>query len=251
MSAAIVNDLKLGPGPVDKEDLAVGSSGLTSGRDRDIHETSTPRNTANWVSITVRRNSNAHAPNTLSLSSGPAALAPSVEVWLPKDRRMVHDIAEVYFTRLNHHRPVFVREDFEKILNDLYDGHTVSHDPGYICSLYLVLALGTLSELNHRAIKSDVDNKGDVHMEHLGSAVAKRLMPHDWPEHDEFFERALSVKPDLRVTISSLQALILLHWYLYTEVSKFHFYVPILSILSFYTFAHQSQYLHTKEKHRC
>ncbi|KAI9066113.1 hypothetical protein FKP32DRAFT_1589993 [Trametes sanguinea] len=44
-------------------------------------------------------------------------------------------------------------------------------------------------------------------------------MPPDWPEHEEFFQFALAVKPDLRVTVSSLQALILLHWYLYTEVS--------------------------------
>ena len=40
----------------------------------------------------------------------------------------------------------------------------------------------------------------------------------DFPTHEEFFELALAVKPDLRVTISSLQALILLQWYLYTEV---------------------------------
>jgi hypothetical protein len=43
-------------------------------------------------------------------------------------------------------------------------------------------------------------------------------MPSEWPEHEDFFQRALAVKPELRVTISSLQALILLHWYLYTEV---------------------------------
>jgi hypothetical protein len=111
-----------------------------------------------------------------------------------------------------------VRSDFEKILNDLYDGHTVSYDPGYICSVYLILALGTLSELNHRAVKSEMENNVDI-LGPLGSTMAKKLMPLDWPEHDEFFERALAVKPDLRVAISSLQALILLHWYLYTEVT--------------------------------
>ncbi|KAF9466465.1 hypothetical protein BDZ94DRAFT_1212491 [Collybia nuda] len=219
VSAAIVSDLKLGPAPVDREDLAVGSSGLSSGRDRDILETTAPREVANWIAVTVRRNSNASGttPNTLSLN-GPLSSAPSVNIWLPKDRKMIQHIVDGYFVRLNLHRPVFERKDFEKILNDLYDGHTVSHDPGYICSVYLVLALGTLSELNHRAVKADVENKADL-LGHLGSSVAKKLMPHDWPEHDEFFERALSVKPDLRVTISSLQALILLHWYLYTEAS--------------------------------
>lgn len=130
---------------------------------------------------------------------------------------MVQLVVEGYFERLNAHRPVFHRKDFEKILNDLYDGHTISHDPGYVCSVYLILALGTLSELNHRAVKSEKEHKGDV-LGPLGPSMAKKLMPEDWPEHDEFMDRALAVKPDLRVTISSLQALILLHWYLYTEV---------------------------------
>ncbi|KAF8876723.1 hypothetical protein BD779DRAFT_1613239 [Infundibulicybe gibba] len=141
------------------EDLAVGSNGLTSG------------GTVIWVTITVRRGSNASPPNTLELS-GPSSTGASVEVWLPKDRKMVQHIVEVYFTRLNHHRPVFFRKDFEKTLSDLYEGATLSHDPGFICSF----------ELNNRAVND----------EHLG------------PAHDEFFERALS-------------ALILLHWYLYTE----------------------------------
>jgi len=133
---------------------------------------------------------------------------------------MVQQVVERYFERLNVHRPVFLRKDFEKILNDLYDGVTASHDPGYVCSVYLVLALGTLSELNNRAVKTELDNKGDGQGP-LGPFMAKKLMP-DWPEHDEFFDRALAVKPNLRVTISSLQALILLHWYLYTEVNLQH-----------------------------
>ncbi|GLB40586.1 putative fungal specific transcription factor [Lyophyllum shimeji] len=213
VAPSIVSDLKLGTGAVDKEDLAVGSSGLSSGRDRDIGK---PRNSNNWVRIYVRRNSGATAPAaTLEIPTSVAAASQSVEVWLPKDREMVQHIVEGYFVRLNVHRPVFVRKDFEETLNDLYDGRIVSHDPGYVCSVYLVLALGTLSELNHRAVKADVERSGDVG--HLGPTGARRFMPKDWPEHDEFFERALAVKPDLRVTVSSLQALILLHWYLYTE----------------------------------
>ncbi|KAJ3569705.1 hypothetical protein NP233_g4870 [Leucocoprinus birnbaumii] len=97
----------------------------------------------------------------------------------------------------------------------MYDGHTAVHDPGHICGVYLVLALGTLSELNHRAVDADIENKSDVNR--TISSVAKDLMPPEWPTHDEFFERALAVKPDLRVSVSSLQSLILLHWYLYTE----------------------------------
>lgn len=124
---------------------------------------------------------------------------------------MVKRIIDIYFTRLNHHRPVFTRPDFEKTLDNIYDGNHVQDDPGFVCSLYLVLALGTLSELNHRASESAEGS-------HISQAMIKKLMPSDWPEHDEFLDRALSVKPDLRVTISSLQALILLQWYLYTEV---------------------------------
>lgn len=148
--------------------------------------------------------------------------APPVEVWLPKDRKMVQHIVGVYFTRLNVHRPVFTRKEFERVLDAAYTGEEIGGesapeyqlDPGFVCSLYLVLALGTLSELNHRAVQAEGDSDADVG----GPISAKQLMPVDWPEHGEFFERALSVKPDLRVTISSLQALVLLHWYLYTEV---------------------------------
>jgi len=61
--------------------------------------------------------------------------------------------------------------------------------------------------------------------------MIKQLMPSDWPEHDELFERALTVKPDLHVTISSLQALILLHWYLYTEVRNFTLVDPTATSL--------------------
>ncbi|KAJ7494589.1 fungal-specific transcription factor domain-containing protein [Mycena galericulata] len=201
---------------VDKEDLAVGSSGLTSGRDRSIHESAVPRDPAHWVSVTVRRGSNAFAnPPHLAtvVPENPGAL----DIWLPKDRKMVDTIVDVYFAHLNIHRPVFSRRDFDKALDDLYAGQISSveaspqHDPGFLCSFYLVLALGTLSDLNNRSVHHQIDDSPTQQL------LVKKLMPPDWPEHDEFFERALSVKPDLRVTISSLQALILLHWYLYTE----------------------------------
>jgi len=138
-------------------------------------------------------------------------MSSSVHVWLPKDRGIVKHIVEIYFSRLNYHRPVFEHKSFLAALDNIYDGPPTPHDPGLVCSLYLILALGTLSDLNHRITQSGERT-------HVSHTVVKKFMPADWPEHDEFLERALAVKPDLRVTISSLQALILLHWYLYTEV---------------------------------
>ncbi|KAJ3499197.1 hypothetical protein NMY22_g19533 [Coprinellus aureogranulatus] len=212
VSAAIVNNI-LDNGP-DREDLAVGSNGLTSGRDRTIEYVVAPRDASQWIEVSIRRNAPA-SPNTLSINR-PVYTSPTVSVWLPKDREMTTHIVDTYFTHLNLHRPVFQRNEFAKILNEYYDGTAAAYDPGHICSIYLILALGTLSDLNHRAVRAELENKGEV-IEHLGPEMAKKLMPASWPQHDEFFERALAVKPDLRVTISSLQALILLHWYLYTE----------------------------------
>lgn len=203
MSAAIVNDLKLGAThPAESEDLAVGSGGLSSGRDRALTESSPPRNPAHWVKVHMRPSSSLYTSNA----------SPTIEIWLPKDRAMVKHIVHIYFQRLNFHRPVLNIYEFEPTFMALYDGHQVFHDPGFVCSLYLVLALGTMSELNK--------NAGNMKDESSQSpSQLKNLMPPDWPEHEEFVQRALAVKPDLRVTVSSLQALILLHWYLYTEVS--------------------------------
>ncbi|OCH90336.1 hypothetical protein OBBRIDRAFT_755152 [Obba rivulosa] len=206
VSHAIMEDIRLPP--PDKEDLAVGAIGLISGRDRDFGEPSLPRDTSKWVSVSMRRNSIV-APPPSEPSGAPNAA--SVPVWLPKDRAMVRTVLDAYFTRLNYHRPVLSRGDFERMLDQLYDGHTLQHDAGFICCLYLVLALGTLSELNHRV--SEKEKEGEP----ASPMAPKKLMPNDWPAHEEFFERALAVKPELRVTVSSLQALILLHWHLYTE----------------------------------
>ncbi|KAJ7284836.1 hypothetical protein C8J57DRAFT_1709180 [Mycena rebaudengoi] len=125
---------------VDKEDLAVGSSGLTSGRDRSIHEASVPRDSANWVTVTVRRGSNPLLSPRTSPPSDPDLPPGAMDIWLPKDRKMVAAIVEVYFSRLNIHRPVFARHDFDKALEDLYSGQMAAdanpqHDPGFLCSL--------------------------------------------------------------------------------------------------------------------
>lgn len=192
----------------DREDLAVGSSGLISGRDQNITEASLPRDPAAWFSISI----------PTATAGAPSQSISKLTIWLPKDRKMVNRIIDVYFSHLNVHRPVFFRSDFESRLNSLYDMQNIQHDPGYVCSIYLVLALGTLSDLNHKAtlVDNGVKSPGDTPIS------TKKLLPIEWPEHYEFFERALAVKPHLRVTISSLQALILLQWYLYTEVSSSH-----------------------------
>ncbi|KIM89520.1 hypothetical protein PILCRDRAFT_227592 [Piloderma croceum F 1598] len=186
----------------DNEDLAVGSGGLTSGRDRLINEANLPRDSTRWISVNLPRNR--VESTTFRLPQH------SVKIWLPKDRQTVKHIINVYFTRLNFNRPALDKADFERDLNALYDGEITSHhDQGFICMLYLVLALGTLNEVNHRANKADNTT--------TSPNAGKRLMPEGWPEHGEFFEWGLFYKPEIQATISALQALILLHWYLYTE----------------------------------
>ena len=212
----IVSDLKLGPQPLDREDIAVGSHGLISGRDSITAEAAFQHDANKWVPIPLDRNSVIASPTA-------ASSAPALSVFLPKDRDLVRYIVDVYFERLNFHRPVFLRHEFEVALNDLYSGEAQQHDPGFLCTVYLVLALGTLSELNHRACGVDRESRsksGGGGSPSLSSVNVKTLMPPEWPEHESFFQRALAIKPELRVTISSLQALILLHWYLYTEVRE-------------------------------
>jgi hypothetical protein len=217
VSDMITSGLKLDP--VITEDMPVNPNAK--------YEIATPRDASHWITVTLRRDQSAGGtPNTLSLY-GPVSNSTQVEVWLPKDRKFANFIIDVYFTRLNIHRPVYARKDLDKILNDIYEGVTQIYDPGHLCSIYLIFALGTLSELNHRAVTPNFD--ADKH-QGLGSSVAKKLMPHDWPSHEEFFERALLVEPDLEVSITSLQALILLHWYLYIEVSG---YIPFFPGLKY------------------
>ncbi|KAI0636191.1 fungal-specific transcription factor domain-containing protein [Trametes polyzona] len=210
VSGAIMNDVTIPP--ADREDLAVGSSALISGRDRALGEpASVPRDGSQWITVSMRRNSIAPSLATAGTSPGPQT-AQTVPIFLPRSRETVQLILKAYFSHLNFHRPVLQQREFEGTLNALYEGQALAHDPGFICSVYLVMALGTLSELNHRVSKLDSSGHGGA-----TPSTAKSLMPPDWPEHEEFFQFALAVKPDLRVTVSSLQALILLHWYLYTE----------------------------------
>ena len=191
--------MRLAPTQGDREDLAVGSHGLSSGRDRGITFSHDP---VRWKQVKVA-------------VDGDTAF----EVALPRDREMVKQVIDAYFERLNPHRPIFLRHDFEGTLEELYDGKAQHHDPGFLCSMYLIFGLGTLSELNHRVFEHD-DGRNDSDQ----IPPVKELMGPGWPKYEEFFDCALLVKPDLRVTVSSLQALILLHWCLYTEV---RFHLPI------------------------
>lgn len=192
-----------GTSAMDREDLAVGA--LHSGRDREVTVDSPPRQPNHWITIGAHRGSSI-------LSIPHVRSTPTMNIWLPRDRSMVNRIVDVYFDRLNFHRPIFPRDKFKADLDALYTAN-VYHDPGFICSVYLILALGTLSEMNHRACSLDAQDS----KESPRATTARNLLP-NWPQHEEFFDRALAVKPDLRVTVTSLQALILLQWYLYTEV---------------------------------
>ena len=222
VSPAIVGDLKLAPAAIDSEDLAVGLTGLTSRRDNEATQASAPRDPNKWVPITVPQSSPASPIVSTGNTPKVVDIKPTV-IWLPRDRAMVQQVLDVYFTRLNIHRPIFTRAAFERSLDLLYNGGA-SHDPGFLCSAYLIFALGTLSELNHRVNKLPQESP-------FSSAMVQKVMPIDWPQHEEFFDLALAVKPELRVTLSSLQALILLHWYLYTEVSPS--FVKLSSLLIF------------------
>lgn len=182
----------------DVEDLAVGSGGLLSGRDRDLAEASPPRDGKHWTSVVLSR----------TIGVGTEARSENVVVWLPKDRHMTMHIVQLYFAKLNVHRPVLVREEFIRSLDALYDQRQIEYDPGLVFNIYLVLALGTMSEEN-KAAGAAFEDPSSPHSDKF---------PPGWPHHEDFFKHALPFKPDLRMTISSLQALILLHWYLYCEV---------------------------------
>jgi hypothetical protein len=225
VSSSIINETTaagVGTHNVDREDMAVGSGGLTSGRDRHHSNIGDypPVDPDLWINVHLR-------VNTAGLQAQQAqghSTTQMVSIWLPRDRLMLAEVVEQYFTKLNPHRPVFARNEFDEALDMLYEQEhakmapeeTTIYDPGFICGFYLVLALGTLSLLSHKAADQDRLN-GDNEITTIGT-IPKSLLPIGWPEHSEFFNRALIVKVDLRVTASSLQALILLHWYLYIEV---------------------------------
>ncbi|KAH9013937.1 hypothetical protein EDB84DRAFT_1531163 [Lactarius hengduanensis] len=95
--------------PLDKEDTAVGSHDLISGRDNIAAESAFPHDANKWVLVPMRRD---------SVASSPSAPGPT-HAFLPKDRDMVQHIVHIYFERLNFHRPVFSRHEIEVICSTL------------------------------------------------------------------------------------------------------------------------------------
>ncbi|KAG8710999.1 hypothetical protein FRC11_003880 [Ceratobasidium sp. 423] len=217
VAKVITKNLPTETSPEAREDLAV--EGYIAGQPPDGHAPPV-LNPSHWQHTSIMRSSKPGAPPE-----------PPVEVWLPYDQVRAFRIVDVYFRNLEMSRPIFIRREFIASLRALYrlvgGGPPISYqeaiegevppedkrshnfashlsnvhdDPGFLCSVYLVFALGTLSETNH-----------------LLHDNPEASPPNDWPSHVLFFNLALRIKPDLRVTISSLQALILLHWYLYTE----------------------------------
>jgi hypothetical protein len=203
----ILRNIKLPTAVVGNQGLGFG---LAFGRGSAAQEAE-PRDPTKWFRVSMPE----EILDGTRVTNSRVGLLSSLFVWLPKDRKMVQNVVEVYFTRLNINRPVLLRDHFEQTLQALYDGNIFPDDSGYICSLYLILALGTLSELSHQATKP-CDNTT------ISPSVSGN-MPADWPAPSEFFERAMFVEPYIGVTMSSLQALILLHWYLYTEVRSYVF----------------------------
>ncbi|KAL1745760.1 fungal-specific transcription factor domain-containing protein [Schizophyllum fasciatum] len=188
----------------------------------DINPAAPPRNLSKWVAVTVPPEVDA------------AADVQPRQLYLPADIRTVRHVIDVYFERLNVHRPVFERGEFDDRVLQLYAGVAgaetlraprpataepdtragsppevearttqtdARNDPGFISAFLYILALGTMSELNNK----------------LTSGDQPPPLPPTWPEYDEFFVRAMATRPDWRMTLSSLQAAVLLHWYLYTD----------------------------------
>ena len=160
---------------------------------------SKPRDPAAWTETAIPRSSTHQAQQFL----------------LPREREIVNQVLTTYFTDLNPYRAIFDEADVREKIDVLYssissDGdvrasvaagkhHDVIDDSGFLCCVYLILALGTLCVQNRR-----------IHQAERVEEI--------WPSHEEFYDLALALKPDLQNSISTLQALLILHWYLFTEV---------------------------------
>jgi hypothetical protein len=109
--------------PLDKEDIAVGSHGLISGRDNMVAETA--------FQMILTNGCSSPCAATVSRHQTPRVLTPTFSTFLPKDRDLAQHIVNIYFERLNFHRPVFLRHEFEVTLAQLYAGESQQHDPGF------------------------------------------------------------------------------------------------------------------------
>ncbi|KAH9012866.1 hypothetical protein EDB85DRAFT_2222046 [Lactarius pseudohatsudake] len=140
-------------------------------------ESAFPHDANKWVLVPMRCDSVTSSPST----PGPTH---TFLAFLPKDRDMVQHIA------------------------------SQQHDPGFLCSVYLIFTLSTLSELNHCAYGLDREAKNKAT---AGGTPSPRPSCHLTGTITRTSSSVPSPSSVLRVTICSLQAFILLHWYLYTE----------------------------------
>lgn len=145
------------------------------------------------------------------------------DFYFPRDRAYARHCVEAYFQDLNPHRPVFVRHSFVEVFEAMYDHvenkpsqpstrvKALMEDAGFLFSSYLVLALGALYEETKRQHAAQPEERPG------------------FPRASLFGVVALKVKPYLLTGVTALQALILLHWYLYIEVSGVTYTMTSLS----------------------
>ena len=145
------------------------------------------------------------------------------DFYFPRDRAYARHCVEAYFQDLNPHRPVFVRHSFVEVFEAMYDHvenkpsqpstrvKALMEDAGFLFSSYLVLALGALYEETKRQHAAQPEERPG------------------FPRASLFGVVALKVKPYLLTGVTALQALILLHWYLYIEVSGVTYMMTSLS----------------------
>jgi len=170
-----VQDLKLGPQPLDKEDIAIGSHCLISGCDSMVASLAFPHDANKWVLVPM------HCDSVISSPSAPGPTH-TFSAFLPKDYDMVQHIVHIYFERLNFHWPIFLHHEFEVNLAQLYTGEAKQHNPGFSCSIYLIFAFATLSKLNHHAYGLDREAKNKATIggtPSLANVNVKTLMPPD------------------------------------------------------------------------
>ncbi|KAF8317098.1 hypothetical protein DL93DRAFT_2154390 [Clavulina sp. PMI_390] len=137
---------------------------------------------------------------------------------LPLDREVGGHMLTQYFQNLNPYRPIVDEVEFYAKLEVLYSSISpdaavrasvasskyadVVEDSGFLCTVYLLYALGTLHVYHMR-----------IHEGDSSQAIAEPT----WPTSEEFYDSALALKPELQNTVSTLQALLVLYWYLFTE----------------------------------
>ncbi|PFH46649.1 hypothetical protein AMATHDRAFT_7560 [Amanita thiersii Skay4041] len=127
--------------------MSAGSSELSPKAGHFTHGSTPPLDPEHWMTILANRNPGDLDSDHLYSSPTPVP-EPAMIIWVPKNRETLHRIVDIYFQRLNTHRLVFSRQEFDEIVAKVYEGR--DYDPGQLCSVYLVLALGLLSEQNHQ-----------------------------------------------------------------------------------------------------